>query len=256
MNKMYFAFAILLSLSNIDSAVAKSWEYIKQSGELRVGIPGDYAPLAFHDKQNNLIGFDIDMANSLGNELKLNIRFVLSSWPMLSADLAADKFDIAMGGVTETAGRKSQFALSAPVVKNGKIAMTQCDKVNKFKSIEDIDRNGVRVIVNPGGTNQDYVDKHIMYAQIIRAYDNAASLQGIRDQSADVMFTDLIEGDYYQNKEPGTFCVSTRNILPRTASHKVYMMAKDNQYFLGAVNKWLSGEGKTILAKKWQISTE
>jgi cyclohexadienyl dehydratase len=70
------------------------------------------------------------------------------------------------------------------------------------------------------------------------------------------MFTDLIEGDYYQNKEPGTFCVSTRNILPRTASHKVYMMAKDNQYFLGAVNKWLSGEGKTILAKKWQISTE
>jgi cyclohexadienyl dehydratase len=256
MNKMYFGFVILLSLSDIHSAVAKSWEDIKQSGELRVGVPGDYAPLAFHDKQSNLIGFDIDMAHSLGNELKLNIRFVLSSWPMLSADLAADKFDIAMGGVTETPGRRNQFALSAPVVKNGKIALTQCDKVNKFKSIENIDRNGVRVIVNPGGTNQDYVDKHIRYAQIIRAYDNAASLQGIRDHSADVMFTDLLEGDYYQNKEPGTFCVSTRNILPGTASKKVYMMAKDNQYFLGAVNKWLSGEEKKLLARKWQISAE
>jgi hypothetical protein len=34
------------------------------------------------------------------------------------------------------------------------------------------------------------------------------------------------------------------------------MMAKDNQYFLGAVNKWLSGEEKKLLARKWQISAE
>ncbi|MDI8751973.1 transporter substrate-binding domain-containing protein, partial [Salmonella enterica subsp. enterica serovar Montevideo] len=41
--------------------------------ELRVGVPGDYAPLAFHNRQNKLIGFDIDMAYSLGKALHLNI---------------------------------------------------------------------------------------------------------------------------------------------------------------------------------------
>lgn len=254
MIKMLFGVVLLLLLSGIQPAAAKSWQEIKQSGELRVGVPGDYAPLAFYDNQGKLIGFDIDMAHSLSSELQLNVRFVLTSWPTLSADLAADKFDIAMGGVTETPGRRNQFALSSPVVNNGKIALTHCDKAKEFESIEAINRKGVRVIVNPGGTNQDYVDKHIRYAQVIRAQDNADSLQGIRGRSADIMFTDLIEGHYYQNKEPGIFCVSTRTILPGTASNKVYMMAKDNAYLLDKVNMWLSSGAKNGLAKQWRIS--
>ena len=108
MNRRFYGCVILLSLLGAQSAVARSWQEIKQSGELRVGVPGDYAPLAFHDKQGDLAGFDIDMAKALGHEQQLNVRFVLSSWPTLSADLAADKFDIAMGGITETPARKSQ----------------------------------------------------------------------------------------------------------------------------------------------------
>lgn len=119
-----------------------------------------------------------------------------------------------MGGITETPGRRKQFALSSPVLKNGKIALTQCNRINDFKSLEDIDRKGVRIVVNPGGTNLDYVDKHIRYADVIREKDNDATLQRIRERSADVMFTDLLEGTYYQNKEPGVFCVSTRVSSP------------------------------------------
>ncbi|ACR70818.1 amino acid ABC transporter substrate-binding protein [Edwardsiella ictaluri] len=256
MKKIHFWLTILLSLSGIHSATAKGWQDIKQSGELRVGVPGDYAPLAFHDKQGHLVGFDIDMAHSLGQALHLNIRFVLSSWPTLSADLAADKFDIAMGGVTETPDRREKFALSSPVLKNGKIALTQCNRVNDFKSLEDIDHTEVRVVVNPGGTNQDYVDIHIRHAKVIRERDNTASLQRIRERSADIMFTDLLEGNYYQNNEPGIFCVSIMNILPGTVSNKVYMMAKDNKYLLKTIDKWLSDGNKSRLSRKWQISTE
>ncbi|ECG8261320.1 transporter substrate-binding domain-containing protein [Salmonella bongori] len=256
MKKVYLMFALLLSLSGIHSAMAKSWQEIRESGELRVGVPGDYAPLAFHDQQNKLTGFDIDMAYLLGKALHLHIRFVPSSWPTLSADLAADKFDIAMGGVTGTPDRRKQFALSSPVLKNGKIALTQCNRINDFKSLNDIDHKGVRVVVNPGGTNQDYVDKHIRYADVIREKDNTTSLQRIRERSADVMFTDLLEGNYYQHKEQGIFCVSTRRILPGTAGNKVYMMAKDNQHLLEKVNDELSDENRIRLARKWQISIE
>ena len=48
------------------------------------------------------------------------MSFVYTSWPALAADLQADKFDIAMGGVTETPARAQAFALSHPVVANGK----------------------------------------------------------------------------------------------------------------------------------------
>lgn len=86
-------------------AQARDMNSIQQSGELKVGVPGDYAPLAFHNKAGELLGYDVDMAKDLGKRLGLKVRFVPTSWPTLSADLKADKFDIAMGGVTETAAR-------------------------------------------------------------------------------------------------------------------------------------------------------
>ena len=250
----YLRWVVLSALIGSQYSVASSWFDIKQRGVLRVGVAGDYAPLAFHNPQGKLTGFDIDMAHSLAEALHLDITFVATSWPTLSADLAADRFDIAVGGITETPARKNQFALSDPVMGNGKIALTQCDKMKRFTSMEAIDRAEVRVIVNPGGTNQDYVDKHIRQAHIIRAQDNYASLQGIRDRRADVMFTDQIEGNYYLHQEPNTFCISTPHILPGTASNKVYMVAKDNQELLGAVNTWLSGGTKDKLARQWQLA--
>ncbi|CNI01466.1 transporter substrate-binding domain-containing protein [Yersinia pekkanenii] len=243
-----------VALISSQPLLAKNWQEIQQSGELRIGVPGDYAPLAFHDKQGQLVGYDIDMARSLAKSLKLEVSFVPTRWPALSDDLAADKFDIAMGGVTATAGREAQFALSHAVVKNGKIALANCQQSKKFPTLDAIDRETVKVIVNPGGTNQSFVDAHIKQAQIIRTQDNIANLQGVRDQSADIMFTDLIEGDYYQSKEPGVFCVATAEILPGTGSYKVYMMAKDNQPLLNEVNQWLAGETKSTLAHQWNIA--
>ncbi len=70
-------------------------------------MPGDYAPLAFRNAAGELQGYDVDMARDLGRTLGLKVSFVYTSWPALAADLQADKFDIAMGGVTETPrGRK------------------------------------------------------------------------------------------------------------------------------------------------------
>ncbi|WP_186374819.1 transporter substrate-binding domain-containing protein [Yersinia similis] len=253
MKKLSLGIMVLVLIGS-QQVLAKNWQEIKQSGELRIGVPGDYAPLAFHDKQGQLIGYDVDMANALGESLKLKVNFVSTSWPTLSDDLVADKFDIAMGGVTATPGREAQFALSHAVVKNGKIALANCQQVNKFPTLDAIDHQNVKVIVNPGGTNQSFVDANIKQAQIIRTKDNFANLQGVRDKSADIMFTDLIEGDYYQSKEPGVFCVATPEVLPGTGSYKVYMMAKDNQPLLEEVNQWLTGKTKTLLAQKWNIS--
>ncbi|MDU4076371.1 MAG: transporter substrate-binding domain-containing protein [Klebsiella pneumoniae] len=201
-------------------AQARDMQSIEHSGELKVGVPGDYAPLAFR---------------------------------ALAADLQADKFDIAMGGVTETPARAQAFALSHPVVANGKIALANCQAAPRLGSLEKIDRPDVKVIVNPGGTNQSFVDEHIKQAQIIRVQNNVDNLQALRQKTADMMVTDLIEGDYYQSKEPGVFCVANETPFAGTASNKVYMMSKDNPALLEKVNQWLDSQDKEVLKRKWKI---
>lgn len=44
---------MVVALISSQPLLAKNWQEIKQSGELRIGVPGDYAPLAFHNKQGN-----------------------------------------------------------------------------------------------------------------------------------------------------------------------------------------------------------
>ncbi|MEH8382200.1 transporter substrate-binding domain-containing protein [Klebsiella pneumoniae] len=212
-------------------AQARNMQSIEHSGELKVGVPGDYAPLAFRNAAGELQGYDVDMAR----------------------DLQADKFDIAMGGVTETPARAQAFALSHPVVANGKIALANCQAAPRLGSLEKIDRPDVKVVVNPGGTNQSFVDEHIKQAQIIRVQNNVDNLQALRQKTADMMVTDLIEGDYYQSKEPGVFCVANETPFAGTASNKVYMMSKDNPVLLKKVNQWLDSQDKEVLKRKWKI---
>lgn len=71
-----------------------------------------------------------------------------------------------------------------------------------------------------------------------------------------MMVTDLIEGDYYQNKEPGVLCMATQQPFAGTESHKVYMVKKNDTQLLESINVWLAGETKSQLAKQWKIRTE
>lgn len=107
--------------------------------------------------------------------------------------------------------------------------------------------------MNPGGTNQSFVDEHIKQAQIIRVKNNIDNLEALRQKTADMMVTDLIEGVYYESNEPGVFCVANEQPFSGTASFKVYMMNKDNPQLLDKVNQWLASQDKNVLKQKWRI---
>jgi len=233
---------------------ARTLNEISASGILRVGVPGDYAPLAWHDAiTGKLQGFEIDLANDFGKELKTRVEFVPTSWPELSRDLTSGQFDIAIGGITATPERAKMFSLSRAVLPNGKIALSHCKTSALYQDPDTIDRPGVRVVVNPGGTNQLFVEKNIRHAQIIRMENNLDTLQAIRNQTADVMFTDLLEGQYYHTTEPGTFCLTTNQPFQGTESSKVWMMNNNNPDLLRVVNAFLQKERLSSLAKKWNI---
>ncbi|SBS29898.1 Cyclohexadienyl dehydratase precursor [Marinomonas spartinae] len=248
-----FAMFALVAL-NTQQVQARTWQEIQQSGVLKVGLTEDYAPMSFRTQSGKLVGFAVDMTSALAKSLHLKVQYVKTTWPSLSQDLADDKFDLAAGGVTRTKKRAEQFLLSDSVAKNGKIILSNCHNKKPLSILTDIDKPSVKVIVNPGGTNQAYVNKHIKHADIILTKNNFANLQGIRDRSADAMITDLIEGHYYQVHEKGVFCVSSKKVLAGTSSVKVYMMKKDNNHLLKKVNNWLHGSEASTLAQRWGIA--
>ncbi len=246
--------AIVIITSCLTTVNARPLEEIEKTKLLKVGVPGDYAPLAFKDKDSNqLVGFDIDLIRDFAKQHQWTIEFVETSWPTVSSDLKADQFDVAIGGITYTDKRAAEFNLSDPILPNGKIALARCSISAEINEFDKINTPKVKLVVNPGGTNESFVNEYMDKAEVIRVKDNFENLQALRDQTADVMVTDLIEGNYYQYKEPNVLCMATTTPFKNTESYKAYMTNKDDGKLVDSINQWLKALDKNEIAKKWGV---
>ena len=87
---------------------------IRPAGVMPVCTTGNYTPFSLIQFDGSYRGADIDMAQDLAALLAVRLQFVPTVWVGLLDDFLADKFDIAMGGVTVTAARAEQAFFSVP----------------------------------------------------------------------------------------------------------------------------------------------
>jgi cyclohexadienyl dehydratase len=142
-----------------------------------------------------------------------------------------------MGGVSVTPEREAVGAFSVPYASGGKTILARCADKQKFnKGLSSVDRARVRVIVNPGGTNEQYVRSNVHHAQIVVFPDNRAIFDELITRHADVMITDDAEADL-QSKNHPELCRALRGTL--THADKAIFMPRDPD-LLKAVNEWLA----------------
>jgi cyclohexadienyl dehydratase len=233
--------AVVAGLKQIryhDTAQSTLWPTILQQGRLRVGTTGDYAPFSTSTVEGNRTGIDIDLAQSLAAFLGVQLVFTQTSWPTLLDDLTAGKYDIAMSGISIKPFRQKIGHMSEPYQTGGKTPIIRCADQDKLNSLDAIDEPGIRVIVNPGGTNERYTMTNIKEAPI-RVFDNNSEIfDEIVAGRADVMITDAIEVIYRSGRHPSLCPALPGETL--TVSQKGFLMPQDDVFLLH-VNRWLHG---------------
>ena len=180
-------------------------ERIERRGSLLVGTTGDYRPLSFREPETGLYwGFAIELAETMATRMGVAVEFVPTSWPTLTADVQADPqlFDMAMGGITITETRCATMLMSEGYLTNGKTILCRTEDTLRFRSLEDIDRPEVRVMVNPGGLNEQFAHQHLTHATLIVHSNNEGIPSLIAEGGADVMITEITEAPYYVQTDP------------------------------------------------------
>ena len=172
---------------------------IQKRGYLLVGTTGDYRPLSFREPDGNYWGFGIEMAGKIAERLGGGIQFVPTSWPTLSEDVMAEPqtFDLAIGGITITEARREMMLMSDGYLANGKTILCRAEEADRYKSLADIDKPEVRVMVNPGGLNEKFAQQNLTHATIIVHQKNEEIPSLIAEGEADVMITEITEAPYY-----------------------------------------------------------
>ncbi|MEV3860809.1 transporter substrate-binding domain-containing protein [Streptomyces sp. NPDC050095] len=211
---------------------------VPRSGVLRVCTTGDYRPFTYKDpKDGSYSGVDIDMARDLAKSLDAKPRFVDTTWANLVGDLSGGKCDIAVGGVSITLPRARQVYFSEPTREDGKTPIVRCADKDKYGTLKDIDRVGTTVIVNPGGTNEQFARAHIKQATIKVHPDNTTIFDEIVAGRADVMMTDASETRYQAKIHP-ELC-SLHPDEPFTFSEKAYATPRGDRDFQEYVDRFV-----------------
>lgn len=214
---------------------APTWPSVQRTGVLRVGTTGDYPPFS-DDRGGELRGLDVQLALALGKEWGVEVVFVRTSWPALMDDLARRRFDVALSGISITAERRRQAGFSVPYLIDGKTPIARREDAARFASLAQIDQPGVRVIVNPGGTNERFVREHLRRAEIVVHPDNRSIFREIIAGRADVMITDGVEVRLQTRQHPAL--VGTM-ATPFTQSGKAILLPPGSE--LGArIDAWLA----------------
>lgn len=172
---------------------------------LFVGTTGDYRPLTFYETSTGQYwGFGIDLAQTIAGRMGVATRFVPTSWPTLSADVQTEPqlFDFAIGGITITATRQETMAMSEGYLTNGKTILCRAADTGLYRSLADIDQPNVRVMVNPGGLNEQFAREHLTHATLIVHPRNEEIPSLIAEGEADIMITEITEAPYYVQHDP------------------------------------------------------
>jgi cyclohexadienyl dehydratase len=211
---------------------------ILERGYILVGTTGDYKPFSyFNPDTEKFEGHDIDAAMKLGEALGVEVRFVKTTWKTLVQGILDEKYDMAMCGITRTLSRQKQVGLTDPYIKVGKSSLIREADKDRFKTLADIDQPGVKIGVNPGGTNEKFVQANIKQAEIVVIEKNLDIPGKIAAGEVDVMITDNVEAMLVAGKRPELYAVSPENTF--TKDDFGYMLPRDEFTFLNWLNLWV-----------------
>ncbi|WP_419785668.1 amino acid ABC transporter substrate-binding protein [Pseudodesulfovibrio sp.] len=205
MKRIFFAFLLLaLALSAATAFAADdSWNRVKESGKLVIGLDDAFPPMGFRDDKGVLIGFDVDAAEAVGKRLGITIVWQPTEWKGVINSLYAKKFDCIWNGMTITPEREKKVAFSKPYLMDGQIATVSVNE-KAIKTLDDL--GGKKVGVQAGSPALEAAKELPKKAGEIREYDtNPKAFLDLEAGRINSVVVDNVTGRYYMASRAGKY---------------------------------------------------
>lgn len=221
---------------------------------LLVGVPADYRPFAFRSSSGALVGLDVELVEALCSRTGLKPEWRLVPWGRLEAAIDAGEIDLAAGGVTVSPERLARCSFLPSHLSFWKTGLVRRRDLARFRTPLDLNVPGIRVLKNPGGTNERWVDAHLDRASVLLWNENEEIPGRVAAGFADLMVTDVIEARWYADRNP---LLAVLPLHLTDLQQKALMLAQGSRFSKALheafENLHASGELSRLLAH-WNLS--
>lgn len=176
---------------------------VLESGTLRVGL--DYfVPWAFKDKDGNLAGFEVDVANKLAKDMGVKIQFVPTEWSGIIPALLTDKFDVIIGGMGTTTERALKVNFTHAYEWSGMDVVVNKKLLPNVTSLNDLNKANVVIAVHLGTTAEAAAKSHTPLAQLHKFDTDDAVVQDVLNGNADAAMSSIPTPAFWVADYPNT----------------------------------------------------
>ncbi len=184
----YFALCCILLMTASTPALADSvteqlcdastLEKVIRSGKLRIGF-STFVPWAMKDKTGTFIGYEIDVATRLAQDMGVKPEFIPTKWSGIIPALLTGKFDIIIGGMGITPKRNLKVNFTIPYEFSGMSMVANKKLAAGFSSLEDFNKPSVTLAVRTGATPVQAARRFMPKATLRQFDDEAQALQEV-----------------------------------------------------------------------------
>jgi ABC-type amino acid transport substrate-binding protein len=132
---------------------------VEQTGQLRVGMAGDYPPMNVRTADGRLIGLDADLALALANILRVELVLVEKPFGELLDAVRKGEVDVAISGISMTPRRNLDVAFAGPYYVSRKAIMGRPEALVGVGHISDLASRVLTVVALRGSTSQSLVER-------------------------------------------------------------------------------------------------
>lgn len=212
-----------------------SLQDILTNGKLVVGLDASFPPMGFRDDDQNIIGFDIDVAKEVCKRMGIELELVPINWDAKEQELNTKNIDCIWNGMSYNDEREESMQLSQPYMKNTQVIVVL--KESSAETLEDL--TGKTVALQNGSTASDAMNNNKEFSEsvsIVKIDNNVQALMDLKVSGSDAVAIDEVVARYYMEKEPDTF-----KILEETLSEEEYVIGfrKGEMALCGEIEKQL-----------------
>ncbi len=165
-------------------------------GTLKLGLDASFPPLGYTDDQNNIVGFDIDLAQAVCDFYSMELECVPIIWDNKDIELQSGNIDCIWNGFTINEERSEKYCMSKPYLANRQVVVVA--EGSGINSLTDL--AGKRVALQSDSSASDALEANeevnASIAEKVELTDNLAALMELKSGSVDAVIMDEVVARY------------------------------------------------------------
>jgi len=176
-----------------------SLENIKTRGTFILGLDDSFPPMGYRDDNNEIVGFDIDIATEMCKRMGVELQLQPISWDAKEQELSSGNIDCIWNGFTITEARKEALYMTEPYLINRQVVVTLSD--SGIEALSDL--AGKSLVMQAGSSAALALDEHpevkdtLKDGRGIEVKDNVTAMFDLKAGGSDAVLMDEVVARYY-----------------------------------------------------------